>query len=129
MKVILDTNFLLIPGQFKVDIFREIDRICNFQYTLCIIDKTFDELNSIIESSSGSDSRAAKLALDLIKHKHLNIITTDQPNKIVDDLLVDEAKKEQIIVATNDKELKLRLKGIANKIIILKSKKYLSFGG
>ncbi|MBW2991754.1 hypothetical protein KY345_00870 [Candidatus Woesearchaeota archaeon] len=29
-KIILDTNFLLIPGQFKIDIFSEIRRICDF---------------------------------------------------------------------------------------------------
>ena len=43
-KIILDTNFLMIPAQFNVDIFSEIHRICDFKYELYIIDKTIDEL-------------------------------------------------------------------------------------
>lgn len=43
-KVILDTNFLLIPGQFKVNVFAEIERVMDVPYHLCIIDKTVDEL-------------------------------------------------------------------------------------
>lgn len=128
MKVILDTNFLLIPGQFKVDIFEEIDRICNFKYELYIIDKTFDELDSIIRRQKGKDKLAAKLAISLIKHKDLNIIHTNSNKEIVDDLIVKEAEKEKLIVATNDKELKQKLNEKAG-IIILKSKKYLSLGG
>ena len=71
-KIILDTNFLLIPSQSKVDIFAEIDKICMFKYELCIVDKTIDELNNIIEKQKGKHKAAAKLALQLIKSKHLN---------------------------------------------------------
>ena len=128
MKVIIDTNFLLIPAQFKVDIFTEIDRICNFDYKLYIIDKTIDELHNIIEKQKGRDKDAAKLALSLINHKDLNIIHTNSSKDIVDDLIVKEAQKEQLIVATNDKELKQKLANKA-RMIVLKSRKYLAFGG
>ena len=47
-KIILDTNFLLIPAQFNVDIFSEIERICDFQYQLCIVDKTLSELILVV---------------------------------------------------------------------------------
>ena len=50
--VLLDTNFLLIPAQFKVDIFSEIDRICTFQYEIAVLDKTIDELNKIIKEQN-----------------------------------------------------------------------------
>jgi len=125
MRVIIDTNFLLIPVQFKVDIFTEIDRICNFKYELAIIDKTIDELNSIIENQRGKDKEAAKLALSLLKHKDINIIHTKQSDKIVDDLIVDEAEKGEIVVATNDKELKHRLMARNAQIIVLRQKKHL----
>ena len=45
-KIILDTNFLLIPAQFKVDIFDEIDRIMIEKYQLFVLDKTIDELKN-----------------------------------------------------------------------------------
>ncbi len=53
--IILDTNFLLIPAQFKVDIFSEVERICNFRYQLVIIDKTLEELEDIVSETQGKN--------------------------------------------------------------------------
>lgn len=125
-KIILDTNFLLIPAQFKVDIFAEIERICDFSYGLFIVDKTLKELQNIAEKQSGSDKAAAKLALRLIKSKDLKIIPTKEP-KSVDDLVVAMADKDTI-VATQDIGLKGRLKAKGIKIITMRGKKKLIFG-
>ena len=116
-KIILDTNFLLIPTQFKIDIFSEINRISNFNYQLCIIDKTIDELKAI----KGKDRFAAKLALALIKSKKIKILKTKE--KIgVDDLILD---MRNVIVATLDKELVRKLNEKKIKIIRMRQKKYL----
>ena len=119
--IILDTNFLLIPAQFNVDIFSEIERICDFPYQLCIIDKTLSELDSIIENQRQKYKNSAKLALKLLKSKAVKIIKTKK-DKYVDDLIFDLAENADIIIATQDKELKKRLK---NPIITLRQKKYL----
>ena len=68
-RIILDTNFLLIPIQFKVDIFTEIDKICIFPYKLYIIEGTIDELNKIIEwrAYKSKDKLSAKIGLELLK--------------------------------------------------------------
>jgi len=119
-KVILDTNFLLIPGQFKVDIFSEIKRIIDDTYELCIIDGTLTELNDITDKAKkGSDKRAAKLALSLIDSKKFKQIKSD---KIVDDAILQQ---KNVIVATQDAELvkKLHKKGV--KTIGLRKKSYL----
>ena len=121
-KVILDTNFLLIPGQFGVDIFTEIDRICQFPYTLYIVDKTLQELESILQNQRGKAKEAVKLALGIIKAKNIN--TLPSANKSVDDAIVDAAT-EDMIVATQDAALKQRLKDKAGGIITLRQKKYL----
>lgn len=120
-KIILDTNFLLIPAQFKVDIFSEIQRIADFKYQLFVLDKTLDELNKIIKQQKGRHKAAAKLALALIKNKKVKTIKTSS-EKYVDDLLVEYSKKGAII-ATQDLGLKNRLK---KPYIILKQKKYLA---
>jgi len=60
-KIILDTNFLMAVGQFKVDIFSEIYRICNFNYQLFIIGKTVDELKKIIQSRQKGKDKADQL--------------------------------------------------------------------
>ena len=75
-KIILDTNFLLIPGTFKLDIFEEIKKIASFNYTLFIVDKTVDELNSIIneKNTKSKDKMNAKIALQLITNKKIQKI-------------------------------------------------------
>ena len=119
--IILDTNFLLIPSQFRVDIFSEISRLIP-NPEIFILDKTIDELNEIIKSKQKPiDRQAAKLALQLIKAKHIKIIKTEQGN--VDKLL---AAKKDYIIATQDKNLKKKLKKRKIKTIILKQKKYLA---
>ncbi len=120
-KVILDTNFLLIPSQFKVDIFSEIDRICDFGYSLNILDKTFDELKKIVEKQKGKHRQAALLALKLIKAKKVKAIKTKK-DEGVDDSLAALAKANDVIVATQDKLLKKRIK---KPVITLRQKKYL----
>lgn len=119
----LDTNFLLIPGQFKVDIVNEINKICHFPYTLHILDVTKAELENIIAKQSGKARQVAKLAFQLVERCHFGIIKTETYKK-ADQALLDFADKSWV-VATQDKALKqkLREKGIA--CIILRQKKYL----
>jgi rRNA-processing protein FCF1 len=121
-KIIIDTNFLMAVSQFKVDIFSEIRRIAEFKYELCIIDKTVDELESIIEKQSGKQKRAAKLALSIIKLKKIKKIKTKEGN--VDELIVKNSDKNTI-VATQDMKLKKILKEREIPLIVLRQKKYL----
>ena len=123
MKILLDTNFLLIPAQFKVDIFSEIERIADFPYELCILEQTIDELNKIIKEQKGKNREAAKLALQLVKQKGLNTIRNSQKGN-VDDIILDIVDSSYV-VATQDKELKRLLKKKKIKTIILRAKKYL----
>jgi rRNA-processing protein FCF1 len=121
-KIILDTNFLLIPIQFKLDIFSEIDRICLFKYKLYIIDKTIDELKEIIKNQKGKHKLAAKIALQLIKKKNINKIKTKQGK--VDDLILDSLDKDTIL-ATQDELLRKKALKKGTKLIVLRAKKYL----
>jgi len=124
-KILLDTNFLLIPYQFNVDIFSEIDRIMLEKYQLFVLDKTIDELKKITkdEKQKLKNRNAAKLALQLIKAKKVKILKTKQ-DLPVDGLIV---KLKGYIVATQDIGLKKRLKGKKTQIITLRAKKTLIF--
>tara|TARA_B100002003_G_C14026839_1_gene495062 strand:- start:54 stop:434 length:381 start_codon:yes stop_codon:yes gene_type:complete len=121
-KIILDTNFLLIPTQFNVDIFSEIDRICTFKYKLYIVDKTIDELKKIIEEQKGKHKFAAKIALQLVKKKGIGIIKTKKG--YVDDLILD-LLDENHILATQDVLLKKRAVKKGIRTISMRSRKYL----
>ncbi len=118
-KILVDTNFLLIPFQFKVDIFKEIDRIVDEKYEIFIIDKTIGELEKLIKGGKEKERKVARMALQLIKKFNIKIINTQGDN--VDDIIV-KLKDKDTIVATMDKELRKRLKG---DVIVLRQKKYL----
>jgi rRNA-processing protein FCF1 len=126
-KVILDTNFLLIPGQFHVDIFEDIAHIMTEPYELCIIDMSLDELNGLTEKGSGKDKAAAKLGLDLLKAKDVKVLKTEK-NLNTDKMIVETAKSPDFIVATQDQALKQELKQNNVQIIVLRQKKHLTFG-
>ena len=102
-KIILDTNFLLIPLQFRVDIFSEISRICNLNYRLYIFNETIDELRNIIETQSAKHKKAAQFALKLIKLKNIGILKSEQ--KDVDNAILDSVGSDTI-VATQDAQVK-----------------------
>ena len=124
-KILLDTNFLLIPYQFRVDIFTQIDRISTFQYKIFILDKTIEELKNIVEKQKGKNKEAAKIALKLIAIKNIGIIKT-KGNEKTDDIVLDIAAKDDYIVATQDKDLKRRLINQNVSVIILRQKKILA---
>ena len=120
--IILDTNFLMIPWQFKVDIFSEFERICNFNYRLCVYEQSFGELNNIIQTQSGKDKKAAQFALKLIKLKNIKILKSEK--KDVDSLILENFD-ENSIIATQDFILKRKLLEKGASIAILRQKKYL----
>ena len=121
-KIIIDTNFLMIPFQFRVDIFSEFNRICNFNYKLLIFEQSIGELKNIVEKQSGIDRKAAQFALKLIKLKNIGILKSKQ--KDVDELILDNADQNTII-ATQDLHLKKELLEKGASVIILRQKKYL----
>ena len=119
VRIILDTNFLLIPAQFNVDIFTEINRIVLEKHQLFVLDKTVDELKKLSTNPKQSlkNRRAAKLGLQLLKAKKVKVLKVK--GESVDDIL---ASIKGYIIATQDIELKRRIKG---KKIVLRAKKKL----
>ena len=121
-KIILDTNFLLIPLQFRVDIFSELNRICNFNYKIFIFEQTINELKNIMEKQKGADKKAAQFALKLVKLKNIGIIKSGETD--VDKLILESASNDTI-TATQDVKLKKQLLEKGASVIILRQRKYL----
>jgi len=121
-KIIIDTNFLLIPAQFKIDIFDEFRRIMDCKYTIHIIDKTMNELDKLRQKSKTKP--AASVALLLIKKYSIKPIKTVQ-DLDVDSLILKHSKKQDF-VATQDIALKRRLKPKGTKIITMRKKSCLA---
>ncbi len=130
--VLLDTNFLLIPSQYKVDIFAEVRRLCDFSYELAVLDATVDELSGIMgnKDMSEKDRRAAKLGLQLLKAKAVNVIKPDRKVfKSTDKAILDFAVqgKGSVVVATQDRLLREKLRSGGVAVIVLREGQYLKF--
>ncbi len=120
MKFLLDTNFLLIPGTFGVDIFTELTKFGKPElYTIRLVIKELEKM----ATGKGADARAAKLALQMITQKNIAIIDTevDRTDKEIEILSASEGHT----VCTQDKALieKLKKKGV--RVIGMRQKKYL----
>lgn len=123
-KILLDTNFLLIPAQHGVDIFDEIDRICDFNYELLVPAVVIWELKKL--SEKGKAKGAAKLALRIIERKNLRILESKTKTlKNADKIVLDTANKDEFIVATQDKLLKNLLRQKKVPLIVLRQKNHL----
>ncbi len=104
-KIILDTNSLMAIAEFKIDLFSELETVCDFSYDLFVLSGTIKELNKIMEEQRQKYKRAAKLALGMIKVKGIKKIVS---SGYVDDLLVKHSQQGDLIL-TQDVELKKRL--------------------
>ncbi len=121
--IVLDTNFLLIPWQFKVDIFSEIERVCRFPYELKVVEGTMDELQKLMEKGDAKEKKAAKFAISLIKQYKIGTIEADEGD--VDSTIASLPKGT--IVATQDGGLKRRLKEKGIALVVLRQQKYLQY--
>ena len=122
--IILDTNTLMSIGQFKLDVFSELKRICDFRYEIVVLEGCIRELKNIIAEQKGKHQLNAKLALDILTKKKIKILGIGKEKEFVDDTLVNQAEKGAIIV-TQDKILKERIKKVDGQVITIRQKKKL----
>ena len=122
-KIILDTNFLLAGYQFKLDIIEKIRHALSFAYDLYILDKTKYEIVWILKKQKTKHREAAKWGLKIIAKNQFKELPA-KDDMLVDDSLVEYAKKGYII-ATQDMELKRRLRNENFTILTIRKKKYM----
>ena len=118
-KVIIDTNGLMIPGQFGIDIFSELEQL-GF-YSFIVPNASVKELERIMATGRGKDKSAAKMALSL-----LDRCTIIDKNGYADNIIIDMAISMDAAVLTNDTELKKRLCSKGVTIVQLRERTHLS---
>jgi len=112
MKILMDTNFLLIPFKERIDIYDEI----NFQFP----DSELFTLKSCVKEL---EKLKQKAAIDLLKQKKVKVLNSEKGD--VDKNIVYYAENENMVVATVDRRLReeLKVKGVA--YIYLRQRKFL----
>jgi len=128
-KVILDTNVLMLPYEFKIDVIGEVARLVVGSYVFVTTDRALEELENLKKTKRVS-SRAARFASIYVEHlKKKGLLEVVHGTQKVDDWIVGYAKENSpgVIVCTNDILLRQRLKGSGAKLIGLRSKSHLDF--
>lgn len=124
LTVILDTNFLMIPGLYGVDIFSELDRIIDKKYEIVVPEVVLGELKNLEEGGNSSERKAANLALDLASEARK--IPSQMP---ADKEIVRLAREKRGVVGTNDSKLRKRLRKEKIPVIFLRQKSHLDISG
>jgi len=120
VKVILDTNALMMPEQFGVDIFSELQRL---GFLECIVPKpVLRELESLtIKADKGRDKTSARVGLGLAHQCKIMDTAVDGADRAIEELAISQ----KAAVFTNDRILKKRLFSKGITVIYLRQGRYL----
>lgn len=128
-RVLLDTNFLMIPYLEGIDIFSEIKRLLSTDpaYEICVPEDVKKELSQLAQKCRGRDRIAAKLGLQLIDSMGIAVIPAKGTGS-VDSQIINLAEKDHnIIVCTNDHALKNTLRKLGIRLITMRGRSHLEY--
>ncbi len=114
----LDTNFLLLPYQFRVDIRKQIEELLEAPHEFIVPTGVISELRKL-GKGKGKEGAAARFALKMVGLMGAKKVRSSGN---VDGWIADYAAKEGAIVCTNDVELRHKLKNAGVKMIVLRSR-------
>lgn len=116
--ILLDANMLLVPFQFNVDVFDEIDRLFD-NPSVYTVDRCVEEARTV------EDGKYAAMVDRLVETQDLTVLTTEQQDAPVDDVLQRYAV-EGYIIATNDAELRAAVEDKGYPTVYLRSGSHLA---
>jgi len=128
LKVVLDTNMLMLPIQLNINITAELDKLLELKYEIVIPEGVIDELKKILNISNPKTRRIAKFALELAK-KFKIIPLRPKVGESTDQLLVRLAKKKDYIICTCDNELRRKIREVGAPVIFLRQMSHLVIEG
>jgi len=128
IKVIFDSNFLFVPSQFQLDIFEELTNLLNQRFEPVLLSPTYRELLKIAEKGSPKRRKQASLALKLAEKCRLIHIEKGL-EETHDDVIVRIATEWRCPVATNDRELRKKLRSVGVSVIFLRQRQRFELEG
>lgn len=128
LKVILDTNILMVPIQLNINITAELDKLLEVKYEIVVPEGIIDELKKLLVISNPKTKRIAKFAMELAK-KFKVIPIKPKPGESIDQLLVQLAKRKNYLICTCDNELRRKIREIGAPVIFLRQMSHLVIEG
>ena len=137
--VVLDANFVLLPFQFKIDYLCDIDGSLEGRTVFILFKQILDEL----EAKRLREPNATKFIMNLksglsyleSNNEKYNFVynrLTKSDEETTDDFLVRNCKElkekeKRVYLASNDADLRRKVRKIGVSTIFLRQKKFLSF--
>lgn len=121
LKIIVDSNALFVPLQFKIDIFAELEKLLNRSFKLILLSTVKRELETLTKKGSPKIRKQAAYALALSERCRL-VEVNAAPHTDVDDVIARMAADWKAVVFTNDEELRKKLRDISVPVIYVRQK-------
>jgi rRNA-processing protein FCF1 len=119
MKVILDTNFFLVPFQAGLDVFKEVEVLFEERFMeapeYLVLSCSLDELCELNKINK-------RIVEEIIEKNKIKIISCAGKS---DEKLMEFAAREKALVATNDRRLRAELRRVGIKTLALRGKNHL----
>ena len=127
IKVILDSNALFLPLEYRMDIFEEIKQLFGRNVEFVLLSPVKHELELLAAQNATKVRRQASFALRLAEK--CKFVAVENYGETTDDIIVRVAKNWNSPVFTNDRVLKRRLRDISVPVIYLRQKTRLDIDG
>ncbi len=128
--VLIDTNFILVPAQFGVDIFTEAERVLERKVEFVVLASAVDEIEKKMEKATKRTEKLQfRIAKDLVARCRVVEVNPNSEQKDVDSQLLDYASSVESVLATNDRELRQRARAKGVPVLFLRGKKILMLEG
>ncbi len=134
--VILDANFFLVPAQFNVDIYSELERQMPGPFEILLPDIAIGELEAKVKrnaedhkGSKGSLGRQLNLARQIaqqhnVKEVHVERVAGTPVDKLLLSLAADiKSRGSLVVLATNDGNLRQKAREVGYATAWLRAKK------
>ncbi len=124
MEIVIDTNILIYATERRIDLFEAIKERFG-SVPVKIPNLVLREVMDLSEKArKGSDKRAAKLALEILKTKKFDVVKIQA--EYADDAIIQYSKNKDVVVLTMDLRLQGRLERENIKYTYLNNKKKLN---
>ena len=127
-KILFDTNFLMIPLRFGVDVFEESERELNQLPEYYVTRSILREIEVLKQGASPSFAKELGFAEKIAER--CRVLEVDaEGEETVDESILRIAVEKRLIVGTSDADLKRRLREAGVKVLVLRQKRYLELVG
>nr|WP_282570133.1 PIN domain-containing protein [Methanoculleus sp. 7T] len=102
VRILLDTNALLMPAQFGIDLYGELLGLFG-DFEPITLEEVVGELSGLARGR-GRDAAAARVGLAMARRS--TVVPSGSTAEGVDNRVIEYARREGCVVVTNDRELR-----------------------